>query len=273
MEEQRDENCSSELKSKEFWSGVLAEFLGTTFLVYIVSSVSNEYLMTTVSSCEYLHISFAYGLGTATLSLWPNAEGLFNPALAVAFTSTGKLLFTKGVLFIVMEIIGGIAGASLTYALSPEASRSNTTLGDTVLSVHISTIQGLFIEFLLTFILTLAVYAAKDPGRNCRGYDVSLAYGFAVMVCHFVGYKHTSCGVNPARSFGPAVVRHLTGVGKPHTEWEYHWIYWIGPVGGALLGGVLYHFMYSRPSQDYDISKVTASTARDRYRVESETIL
>lgn len=81
----------------------------------------------------------------------------------------------------------GIAGASLTYALTPEASRSNTTLGDTVLSVHISTIQGLFIEFLLTFILTLAVYAAKDPGRSCRGYDVSLAYGFAVMVCHFVG--------------------------------------------------------------------------------------
>ena len=85
----------------------------------------------------------------------------------------------------------GIAGAGLTYVLTPENQRSNTTLGDTVLHRDINIIQGFFLEFVLTFILTLAVYAAKDTGRKCEGYDVSLAYGFAVTVCHLVGVSLT----------------------------------------------------------------------------------
>lgn len=81
----------------------------------------------------------------------------------------------------------GISGAGLTYALTPSTSRYS--LGDTVLNENVSTIQGLFVEFILTFILSLTVYATKDPGRKCRGYDSSLAYGFAIVVCYLVGVR------------------------------------------------------------------------------------
>lgn len=98
------EEPPSEFKSKKFWTSILAEFLGTAFLVYIVSSVSDVYPSSQQTDNDF-HKALAYGLGTATLVHW--TEGLLNPALTVAFTSTGKLSLTKGVLYIIMEIIGG----------------------------------------------------------------------------------------------------------------------------------------------------------------------
>lgn len=95
---------TSELKSKKFWASILGELLGTTFLVYIVSSMSSV-CASDRSSCNNLQIALAYGLGVATLVPW--TEGLLNPALTVAFTSTGRISFVKGILFIVMEISGG----------------------------------------------------------------------------------------------------------------------------------------------------------------------
>ena len=104
---QEGSSTSSELKSKKFWAGVFGEFMGTAFLVYVVSSTSSSNPCQTAGkrNCEHLHVTLSYGLGVATLALW--SKGLFNPALTVAFTSTGKLTPVKGVLFIVMEIIGG----------------------------------------------------------------------------------------------------------------------------------------------------------------------
>jgi glycerol uptake facilitator-like aquaporin len=99
----------SEFRTKKFWSSIIAEYLGTGFLVYVATSVcdvsdSNQPRNNKASS--NLECSLAYGLGVATLVHW--TEGLLNPALTVAFTSTGKLSLTKGVLVIIMEILGGI---------------------------------------------------------------------------------------------------------------------------------------------------------------------
>lgn len=84
----------------------------------------------------------------------------------------------------VCEILG-ISGAALTYALTPSILRHS--LGDTVLHENMNTIQGLFVEFILTLVLTLTVYASRDTGRKCEGYHSSLAYGFATVSCYLVG--------------------------------------------------------------------------------------
>ena len=87
----------------------------------------------------------------------------------------------------------GISGAALTYALTP--SPSSHTLGDTVLHEDMSAVQGLFVEFILTFILTLTVYTARDPGRKYENYHTSLAYGFAVVMCYLTGVSASQlCG-------------------------------------------------------------------------------
>lgn len=81
--------------------------------------------------------------------------------------------------------IPGISGAALNYALIPSPSRHS--LGDTILHEDMSTMQGLFVEFILTFVLTFTVYATRDPGRQCEAYHASLAYGFAGAMCYLVG--------------------------------------------------------------------------------------
>ncbi|XP_028402733.1 lens fiber major intrinsic protein-like isoform X2 [Dendronephthya gigantea] len=187
----QEEKPPSEFRMKKFWASIAAEYLGTGLLVYIATSVCNvsdTNLRDNTKASGNLECALANGLGVATIVHW--TEGLLNPALAVAFTSTGKLSLTKGVLLIIMEIVGGISGAALTYALTP--SRLRHTLGDTVLHEDMSTMQGLFVEFILTLILTLAVYATRDAGRKCEGYHSSLAYGFAVVSCYLVGYQSST---------------------------------------------------------------------------------
>lgn len=78
----------------------------------------------------------------------------------------------------------GISGAGLTYMLTPPSLRFN--LGDTFLHDDVSAIQGLFIEFILTLIFTLSVYAVTDI-RHSKGYLRSLFYGFAVTLCSLIG--------------------------------------------------------------------------------------
>ena len=84
-----------------------------------------------------------------------------------------------------VNFISGISGAALTYALSP--SSSLLYLGDTILNEDMSTIQGLFLEFILTFILTLSVYSAADNGRKYERYHLSIIYGLAMVMCNLVG--------------------------------------------------------------------------------------
>jgi glycerol uptake facilitator-like aquaporin len=104
----QQEKPRNEFKTKKFWSSIIAEYLGTGLLVYVATSVCSVCDMNQPrdnKANSELECSLAYGLGVATLVHW--TEGLLNPALAVAFTSTGKLSLTKGILVIIMEILGG----------------------------------------------------------------------------------------------------------------------------------------------------------------------
>ena len=104
------EKPQSEFRTKKFWSSIVAEYLGTGLLVYAATSVCDAVPETKQtrnfeSPTSNLECSLAYGIGVTTLVYW--TEGLLNPALTVAFTSTGKLSLTKGIVMIVVEILGG----------------------------------------------------------------------------------------------------------------------------------------------------------------------
>jgi glycerol uptake facilitator-like aquaporin len=105
----QQEKPLNELKTKKFWSSVIAEYLGTGLLVYVATSVCSVRCDTNQTrdnkTSNNVECSLAYGLGAATLAHW--TDGLLNPALTVAFTSTGKMTLTKGVAVIIVEIVGG----------------------------------------------------------------------------------------------------------------------------------------------------------------------
>jgi aquaporin related protein len=62
-----------------------------------------------------------------------------------------------------------------------------------------------------------------------------IAIGLAVLIDHFVGVPLTGASMNPARSFGPALVAG---------EWDDHWVYWVGPLAGGALAGLIYYYAY-----------------------------
>jgi hypothetical protein len=79
----------------------------------------------------------------------------------------------------------GIAGSAMLYGLTPSTKRG--TLGATVPTPGVNTGQAFGIEFVLTFLLVLTVFACTDHKRQHYGYEVPLAIGFCVTVCHLIG--------------------------------------------------------------------------------------
>lgn len=79
--------------------------------------------------------------------------------------------------------------------------------------------------------LRLTLVDSKSVGRFAP-----LSIGFAVLVCVMVAAPFTGGSLNPARSFGPAVVAG--------TCWDGHWVYWVGPIVGGLLAGLTYKYLF-----------------------------
>jgi glycerol uptake facilitator-like aquaporin len=72
-----------------------------------------------------------------------------------------------------------------------------------------------------------------------------MAIGLAVLVDHLVGIPLTGASMNPARSFGPAVVANV---------WDDHWIYWLGPLIGAGVAALVYEFVFlQREEEDSEV--------------------
>jgi aquaporin related protein len=141
----------------------------------------------------------------------------------------GALPYLRGVLVIISQLLGAITAAAITSALFPGPLTVNTTLGGGT-----STVQGLFIEMFLTaeLIFTIFMLAAE---KHKATFIAPIGIGLALFISELTGVYFTGGSLNPARSFGPAVVSHQF----PHE----HWIYWVGPILGALIASAFYKFI------------------------------
>ncbi len=137
-------------------------------------------------------------------------------------------------MYVVAQLLGAAVGASFLTLAIPIAAQGN--LGAHGLGAGITPGGGFVAEIVLTFALVFVVFAtAVDP--KGPGHLAPLAIGFTILADHLVGVPITGAGMNPARSFGPALA---AGV------WDNHWIYWIGPLVGAALAALIYEFVFLR---------------------------
>merc|ERR1719427_2539678 len=85
-------------------------------------------------------------------------------------------------------------------------------------------------------VLVLVVYAtAVDSTNNLSPGLAPLLIGLTVTATHMMCIPYTGTSINPARSLGPAVV---TGTFDTN-----HWVFWVGPLIGGVLGGVVYNYV------------------------------
>merc|ERR1711868_26653 len=218
-----------EIKTKGLWRAVIAEVLGTALFLLGTTVVC----LASGTSGAATNIAIGIGIGlsitNSIIMVGHVSGGHLNPAVSFAMTVAGKVSILRGLLYIIAQLVGGIVGSAFTYGLlSPAVG----TLGATVPSVKEA--QGFGLELLFTLILVLFVFSITDGAKSIDGGVTALAVGVCILVAHVCLIPFTGCGINPARSFGPAVVANV---------WTSHWIYWIGPLAGALVGAILYTFV------------------------------
>lgn len=231
-----------DLKSCAFWKAVLAELLGTGLLVFMGCAVCMKNWQETEESkqgASIVQIALTFGIAVATV-VWCIAHvsgGHINPAVTVPMLLTRKITIVKAIFYVLAQSIGAILGSGLLHFLHPhDYAGKDEGLGNTTLGKDMQVIQGLGIELVITFVLVFTVFSSCDKRRNDLGGSVPLSIGLSVALCHMFAIKYTGSSMNPARSFGPAVVASV---------WADHWIYWVGPISGGVLAGFLYELIFA----------------------------
>lgn len=168
------------------------------------------------------------GYALAVAVTRPRSGGHVNPVVTVAAWLTARLEATRTGAYVVAQVLGGLAAALVLASLVPQTALDQATHGATLGAGHANLLTALTWEIVVGFFYTLAVFATVLDDRD-HGLGF-LAAGAAAFLGVAVAFPFTGASMNPARSFGPAL---LSG------DWSMHWAYWIGPLlGGALAGGL-----------------------------------
>lgn len=203
-----------------------AEALGTYFLVIAGCGA----IMVDASTGALGHVGVALTFGLVILVMIATFGHLsgahFNPAVTLALALTQHIRWREIPAYIGAQLIGATLGAGTLKLLLGDAGNLGVTLPAG------TAFQAFGIEILLTSILVLVILAvATDPRANNT--IAAIAIGGAVTLDALWGGPISGASMNPARSFGPALISGL---------WQAHWVYWLGPILGAVLAAGVYRF-------------------------------
>ncbi|XP_038859408.1 aquaporin-1-like [Salvelinus namaycush] len=228
-----------ELRNWAFWRAVLAELIGMILFIFIgiSSAIGNK---NNSMPDQEVKVALAFGLAIATLaqSLGHISGAHLNPAITLGLLVSCQISVFKAVFYILAQMLGAVVASAIVYGVKP-------TNIDALGVNHLNTIsvgQGFVIEFLTTFQLVLCVIAVTDKRRGDVTGSAPLAIGLSVGLGHLAAISFTGCGINPARSFGPAVI---------YKQFGDHWVYWLGPMCGGVAAALIYDFLLYPRSDDF----------------------
>ncbi|XP_074644333.1 aquaporin-4-like [Tubulanus polymorphus] len=226
-----------EIKTYQFWKSVRCEFLITLLLVFMGCGSYNIWH----SGTEYsdIRVALAFGFSVATLMQCVGhiSGAHMNPAVTMAMLVTRNVSILRTLFYIVAQCLGGVAGAGILYGLTPNTSA--THLGVTYVHPEVPLGQAFGIEFMTTFLMVFTVFANVDSKRAEMG-SRALSVGLSVIIGHLLAINATGASMNPARSLGPAVIMN---------RWTNHWVYWVGPILGGIIGGFTYEYTHDSSQQ------------------------
>ena len=208
---------------------VLAEFIGTFTLIFmgtgavIVNQVSQ-------GAVTHLGISGVFGAVVAALiyALGHISGAHLNPAVTLALWQGGFFRRHRVFPYILAQILGAIVASSLLLIIFGPVAKLGATL-----PLNDNWQQSFVLEIILTFILMLVIFGAAVDPRSHQSF-AGLAIGLTVGLEAACMGPITGASMNPARSFGPAL---LSGI------WQHQWLYWIAPIIGAQLAMWVYRLL------------------------------
>ncbi len=229
---------------------LLAEFFGTCWLTFggCGSAVlAAKYLITEGATpinvgIGLVGVALAFGLTVLTMAyaIGPISGCHLNPAVSLGLFVGGRFKGAELPGYVIAQVLGAIAGSAVLYLIVSGQS-GFTEIGRFATNGYgahspggYSTLACLVSEVVLTFFFLLIILGATDS-RAPAGF-APIAIGFGLTLIHLIGIPVTNLSVNPARSTGPAVF-----VGG----WALQqlWFFWVAPLVGAALAGVVYPLM------------------------------
>jgi MIP family channel proteins len=220
---------------------LVAEFVGTFALVFfgVGSICADQFLRSSTngqSSVGLLGIALAHGLaiGIMVSALGHISGGHFNPAITIGFWVTRKFSTFDTLAYWAAQLAGGAAAAYLLRLL-PVDIWGAVQLGTPDLASGISYANGLIFEAVMTFFLVFVVFATAVDERGAFNKIAGFAIGLTITAGALFGGPFTGGVLNPARAFGPALASN---------HWSHDGVYWIGPLGGGVVGGWLYDALF-----------------------------
>ena len=219
-----------------------AEFIGTFWLV--LGGCGSAVLAATFLNVGIglVGVSLAFGLTVLTMAFAiGHISGChLNPAVTIGLWAGGRHPPGEILPYVVAQVLGGFAGALLLFLIASGQAGFDLANGlaangyDAHSPGGYSLFTGLVTEVVMTFMFVLIILGATD--RRAPAGFAPIAIGLALTLIHLISIPVTNTSVNPARSTGPALIVGDWAIGQL-------WLFWVAPIAGALLAGVLYRWL------------------------------
>lgn len=231
-----------------------AECLGTAVLVFFACGTA------VVTGVDVVATALAFGLVIVAMAFTiGNISGChINPAVSLGMAIRKEISWSQFGYYVLAQFVGAIVGALL---LGLVLRCSFTSLGQNGIQLALmnaktlspdfgSHISAFVIEVILTFVFVFAVIGATDK-RNKTGKFAGLIIGSTLVLVHLIGIRFTGTSVNPARSFGPALLSMIaSGSDAAVAQLKELWIWLLAPMAGGALAAIVYNALIGKKVED-----------------------
>ena len=194
-----------------------------------------------------LGVSLAFGLSVVTMAYAiGHISGChLNPAVTIGLAAGGRFPAKDVIPYIIAQVIGAIVGAGILYLIASGTAGFDVAKGFASNGYgdhspgHYSLFAGFLMEVVMTMMFLFIIMGATH-GSAPVGF-APLAIGLALALTNLAAIPVTNASINPARSTGPAVFVGAWALAQL-------WLFWVAPIVGGAIGGVLYRWLSDAPA-------------------------
>ena len=214
----------------------LVEIVGTFILVYAIASAATVYSDSGQLGVIGIGLVHALVLTAIVYAIGYRSGAQVNPAVTIGLLVAKKIGGKEAVVYIIAQIIGAVIAAAVVYSIFGSEMSASVTLPS-----EDNVARALILETVMTFTLVYVVLATTTS-RNFKIVPLAgLAIGFTLGFNVIFGGSITGGSLNPARSFGPALITW---------DFAYQWIYWVAPIAGGLIAAGVYKLLNTKEEQE-----------------------
>lgn len=216
------------MNDREQMRALIVEFIGTFALVFMgVGAI----ILTQGQDIVAIALAHGLAIGLMAMAAGHISGGHFNPAVTVGFLVTRRIDTQRAVAYVIAQLAGALAAGGVLVLSFRDIERNAVNLGVPAVGANFSAGNALVMEIVLTFFLMLVIFGTAVDLRTPKVVS-GLCIGLTITMDILAGGTVSGAAMNPARWFGPAIVQQ---------EWSDLWIWWVGPIVGAIVAAVLYN--------------------------------